>query len=409
MRRNLTIPKAKCSQNYVKQELDENGDPINPNTVKIGQSHVVDESLPVLVFPDPVRMRPGMYIGDVGVRGLHHLLWEIVNNAVDESVAGHATQIDVTLGADYSLSVRDNGRGIPTRIIGNTGKTGVEYVLTDLSWDRVNVHGDDAPLSPKYLRGVGAAVVNALSERLVCETRQGGTVSRIAFERGIVVSPLETTGTCDANDTGTTVTWLADKTIFARALSETGDLAYNPVLIADRLRELSYFVPRCRFTFHDRLHDAPPETFHSSHGVADFVRFLNRDRAKPFPAEPIVVSGTVGNVRVEVALQWANGATGDDQRSYVNTRHTWEGGTPLTGFRHALTRAVNRAQQTRISGKTIRNNLTAIVAVFLPNPMYNSADVARIMNPEAENAVFTVVYRGLQEYLATHSGGALPV
>lgn len=359
----------------------------------------------MLVFPEPVRMRPGMYVGDVGVRGLHHLFREIFGNAVDEAMRIDATRIDATLNADNSLSVRDNGRGIPAHTIGDSGKSAPEYVFTELHFGET-VHGDDEGRLRRG--GIGASAVNALSAWLRCETRTGGMVREIGFERGLVTSPLQTVGTCDPADTGITITWLADAEMFAPALDECGELAYNPDHLRRLLREKSYFVPGATFTFADKRSDTSVETFHAPGGVADFVADLLRDRVARYPAAPIALSGAVGGIRVEVALQHAPGDVqeGGNICGYVNGEWTPNDGTHITGFRRALTRATNTATGERYEGSRVREGLTAVVAVFLPRPGWCGSDKTRLGTPEAEGAVFSVVYAGLRRHFAAHPDDA---
>ena len=263
--------------------------------------YVYDTAAPAsfLHYPDPIRLRPGMYIGDVGVRGLHHLFMEIVDNSVGEVLAGHCTEIDVVLGEDYAISVSDNGRGIPVGIIGDTGKTGIALAFTDIHAGRQLNNYRHRVSGGSH--GVGASTVNALSEWLRCDVKHASETHRMRFERGVAVSPLEVVGNCGAEERGIAITWLADKSMFQPALTQSGDLAYDGEVIARRCRELAYHLPTARITFHDRLHEKPLQTFHFPNGVADYVRDLNQGRVV-FPMEPIAIRGDVGDTHVEVAL-----------------------------------------------------------------------------------------------------------
>ncbi|MBC8137876.1 MAG: hypothetical protein H8F28_18510 [Fibrella sp.] len=375
-------------------EYDDNGDPVTPGITKIEQ--VRDEPLPILKGWEAVRMRPGMYIGDVGTRGLHHMFKEIVDNAVDEVLAGHCTEIDVVLGDDYTITVSDNGRGIPVNIIEGTDKTGVELVFTDIHASRKlrdyshRVFGG--------LHGIGASAVNALSEWLRCDVKCGGKVYRMRFKRGVPVTALETVADCGLEEQGTTVTWLADKMIFLPALTDSGDLAYDSELIADRCRELAYHLSDARITFQDRLHTKPLETFHFPNGVADYVRDLNRGRTV-FPAEPIAFHGVIGDTLIEVALQYSD-ADCEAVLGFANMIPTPENGTHITGFRRALTKAVNGfdKERTKHGGGITRRGLTAVVSVQMPYLSWGGSSKVRVMNPELEGIVFSMVYAGLKKH-----------
>lgn len=350
-----------------------------------------------------VRMRPGMYIGDVGVRGLHHLFKETLDNALDAVIAGDCTEIDVVLGADYMLTVSDNGGGIPINIIPESGKNGVEHVFTELTFrNHINLHSDNYPKVAGALRGAGASVVNALSDWLVCEVKRDSRMYRMRFERGIPTTPLEAIGECGVDDHGTKVTWLADKTMFTPALTETGELAYDSDWIVRICREAAYQLPKARITFHDQLHSKPMETFRFPNGIVDYVRDLNQKRAV-FPAEPIAISGVVGNTQVEVALQYSDCEV-ETILGFTNTTFNPENGKHITGFRHALTKAVNGigGTRTKYTGETIRRGLTAVVSVFLTDPKFNPSDRSRLDSPEVEGIVFSIVYKGLKRHFTEY-------
>ncbi|MBC7807155.1 MAG: hypothetical protein H7145_13515 [Akkermansiaceae bacterium] len=378
---------------------DENGDIITPGVVKIDQVYGAEDA-PALKGWEAIRRRPGMYIGDVGIRGLHHLFKEIIDNSVDEVLTGNCTAIDVVLGDDYSITVSDNGRGIPVDIIGDSGKTGVELVFTDIHAGG-KLHGDGYKVFGG-LHGIGASAVNALSEWLQCDVKRSGKVHRMRFERGVPMTSLETVGDCDTEGRGTTVTWLADKTMFHPALTNAGNLAYDGGLIANRYRELAYLLPAARITFHDRLYEKPPQTFHFPNGVADYVRDLNWGR-DVFPAEPIAIRGTVGETHIEVALQYSD-ADGSAILGFGNMLPTPDDGTHVTGFRRALTTAVNgiSAVRTKHDGKTTRRGLTAVISVTVHNPYWYGSSKTRLANHELAGIVFSLVYARLKNHWAQY-------
>lgn len=384
---------TKRPQEHWVQQVDENGDPIIPGVTNIEQGDSVEP--PGLDSATPVRMRPGMYIGDVGVRGLHHLFREIIDNSVYEVLAGHCTEIDVILGGDYSLTVSDNGRSVPIDRKGMY-KSRVELAFTQIGHyppsDRIGRERFGT------LHGAGSAVVNALCDWLRCKVKHAGKVWQVRFERGVLATPLAVVGECGTEEEGTAVSWLADKTIFKTALTESGGLAYDGDLIRGRCRELAYQLPRVRITFHDQLHGKPPETFHFPNGVADYVRELNQGR-EVFPAEPILLHGSVGTSRVQIALQY-NESGQELIVSFANTRLTWENGRHVKGFLRGLKQVRQELAEgkPKEGGKSYRRGLTAVVSVFTDRPMYNNSDTAQLMTPEMEVLTYTTTYVGLQDY-----------
>ena len=339
---------------------------------------------------DAVRVRPGMYIGDNGgIRGLHYLFKEILDNAVDEIMAGHCDAVTVTLGTDGSVSVTDNGRGIPTELF-DDGKSGVEVVFTELHAGG-KFEGKGYKVSGG-LHGAGTAPVNALSAWVEVTVRQNGTVHWMRFEDSVPVAPLAVISKCGENDHGTIVTWLADKAIFTGALTENGELSYDAAQIRHRLQELAYLLPAARFVFENQR-DGETTTYQFANGIADFVAMLNHER-NVFPAEPIRIFGEQGNCRVQVAIQWSD-APSETIRSFANTRETPDGGTHVTGLRRAVTRAVN---QFGFAAQIGKRSLTAVVSVQLPSPSYYSAETVRLVNREAEGIVFSVVYAALKDW-----------
>ena len=347
-----------------------------------------EEEVVLLPFPDIVRMRPGMYIGDTSVRGLHYLFYEFLRDIIDAVRADPCTAFSVILATDESLCVTDNGPGIPVNIF-EKDKTCVELALTDFYFKRSGY----TKLDSRY--GLGMPTVNALSEWLEVTVRRDSKVYRMRFERGIAVTPLSVVGDCTPNQHGTTVTWLADKSIFARALTENGNLAYEPERIRHRLQELAYLLPGTRITFHNQRDGESPVVYHSLNGVVDFVPVLNHSK-DVFPAEPIRVSGRRGDCQVEAAIQWSD-ATTETSRSYGNLRETIEGGTHVKGLRRAITKAVNRFALNSHIGE---RKLTTVIAINMPFPGFDGAG-ERLISPEIEGIVFSVVYAALKSRFAS--------
>lgn len=390
-------------EGHVKQEYDADGNPITPSVERIEQSYNGDD-LSVLKGLEAVRMRPGMYIGDVGVRGLHHLFKEILDNSVDEVLAGHCTEIDVVLNADYTLSVTDNGRGIPVDINKDSGKTGVELVLTELHAG--GKFGDGGYKVSGGLHGVGASCVNALSDFLECTVRRNGKVYRLRFERGVPVGELKAIGNSRPDEHGTQMVWLADKTMFAPALTEEGQLAYDSELIERRVRELAYLNKECRFTYHDKLNDKEPEVMHYKRGIAEYVAHLNENKDALHP-KVIYFSREKDTTQVEVALQYSKGYN-EAVFCFANNIPNPDGGTHLSGFKTALTRVVNtyarkngfiKDKDPNFTGDDVREGITAVIAVRLHNPMFNSQDKVKLMNVEVDGLVNSAVGDGLAQFL----------
>ncbi len=397
------IEPAELPEGHVVQQLDENGEPVTLNVVKIEQVYDAD-NLSVLKGLEAVRLRPGMYIGDVGTRGLHHLFKEVIDNSVDEVLAGHCTEIDVVLSEDYTLSVTDNGRGIPVDINTDSGKTGVELVLTELHAG--GKFGDGGYKVSGGLHGVGASCVNALSDFLECTVRRDGKVHRMRFERGVPVTKLEVIGNCRPEEHGTQVVWLADKSMFGPALTEEGNLAYDGELILRRIRELAYLNKECRFTFHDQLNGNEPEIMHYKRGIAEYVGHLNENKDSLHP-KVIYFSREKETTQVEVALQYNKGYV-DSVFCFANNIPNPDGGTHLSGFKTALTRVVNsyarkngfiKEKDPNFTGDDVREGITAVIAVRLHNPMFNSQDKVKLMNVEVDGLVNSAVGDGLSQFL----------
>ncbi|MBC7806332.1 MAG: intein-containing DNA gyrase subunit B [Akkermansiaceae bacterium] len=402
-RKTKVVEPVELPEGHVLQQFDENGDPITLNVVKIEQSYNA-EDLSVLKGLEAVRLRPGMYIGDVGTRGLHHLFKEVIDNSVDEVLAGHCTEIDVVLGEDYTLSVTDNGRGIPVDINKDSGKTGVELVLTELHAG--GKFGDGGYKVSGGLHGVGASCVNALSDFLECTVRRDGKVHRMRFERGVPTTKLEVIGNSRPDEHGTQVTWLADKSMFAPALTDEGNLAYDGELILRRIRELAYLNKECRFTFHDKLNGKEPEIMHYKRGIAEYVGHLNENKDSLHP-KVIYFSREKETTQVEVALQYNKGYV-ESVFCFANNIPNPDGGTHLSGFKTALTRVVNsyarkngfiKEKDPNFTGDDVREGITAVIAVRLHNPMFNSQDKVKLMNVEVDGLVNSAVGDGLAQFL----------
>jgi len=349
----------------------------------------------VKVYKDAehIRQRPGMYIGDTGPKGLHHLVYELVYNSVDEALAGYARHIHLMIHVDGSVSVTDDGRGIPVDIHPGVGKPTLEVVLTTV--------GAGAKFDNKAykvsagLHGIGAKAVTALSEWTEARVRRNGRVYTQEYERGKPITDIKDLGAAPAGQTGTTITFLPDPEIFH-------DAKFDYDTLENRLRELAFLNKGLAITLQDE-HSGKKETFHYQGGIAEFVAYLNRNDEVMHP--PIYVDKTVENVRVEVAIQYT---TGEEERSraYANNAFNPGGGTHLSGFRAAVTRALN-AYGTKANlfkndlqpiGEDFREGMTAIISVQVPDPQFESQTKIRLNNTEVEGIVSGV----MQEHLATY-------
>jgi DNA gyrase subunit B len=351
----------------------------------------------VLEGIEAVRLRPGMYIGDTTARGLHHLVYEVVDNSIDEAMAGYCKNILVTIHADGSVSVVDDGRGIPVDKFDDTGVSTLEVVLTKVhaggkfDHDTYKVSGG--------LHGVGVTVVNALSEWLEAEVRREGKVWRQEYEKGQSQGPISQKGTTDL--TGTTIRFLPDATIFPK-------IVFDFDILEKRLRELAFLNKRIRIRLVDERGEEPKDVeFYSSEGLSEFVAFLNRAQSALHP--PVVFSGRDDEraVEVEIALQY-NDSISEMVVSYCNNINTIEGGTHLTGFRTALTRTLNqyakaaapaKNKDLAITGEDFKEGLTAIVSVRVPDPQFEGQTKTKLGNGEVEGIVARVVNDRLAEFL----------
>ena len=385
--------------------MDYTNDAVN-NTTNVG--NYTADNIQVLEGLEAVRKRPGMYIGTTSSRGLHHLVYEIVDNSVDEALAGFCTHIEVTLNKDGSATISDNGRGVPVGINHKTGRNAVDLVFTELHAG--GKFGGGGYKVSGGLHGVGASVVNALSEWMDVQIRQGGVIYHQRFSRGKTTVPLEEIGTCDADDTGTTVTFLPDKEMF----KETVEFDYDT--LRQRLREMAFLTKGLKITLRDeRVPEAeegeepaaPRENvFLYEGGIKEFVSYLNRSKT-PLYQEILYFEGTKNDIYVEVALQH-NDAYGDSEYSFVNNINTPEGGMHLIGFRNALTKTFNdyarknkilKENDQNLSGDDIREGITAIISVKIEDPQFEGQTKQKLGNMEARGAVDSIVSEQLTYYL----------
>lgn len=359
------------------------------------------QNIQVLEGLEAVRLRPGMYIGSTSIRGLHHLVYEVVDNSVDEALAGYATHIEVTINEDNSVTVVDDGRGIPCGMH-ETGVPAVELVLTKLHAG--GKFGGGGYKVSGGLHGVGISVVNALSEWTVVQVRQDGKLHEIKFERGLMTSPLQVIG--QAKDTGTTVTFKPDPEIF-----ETTVFDFDTLKI--RLQELAFLNKGLRITLTDARNDNRQESFMYEGGLNSFVKFLNENK-DVINDTVIDVESTRDDVVVDVALQYNDGYS-ENLLSFVNNINTVDGGTHLSGFRSALTRTLNdyarktgllKDNENNLSGEDVREGLTAVISVKVLNPQFEGQTKTKLGNSEVKGITDTVVSEGLRVYLEEHPAEA---
>ena len=362
-------------------------------------------NIQVLEGLEAVRKRPAMYIGDIGEKGLHHLVYEVVDNSIDEALAGYCTHIDVTINKDNSITVRDNGRGIPTDYHEKEGKSALEVVLTVL-----HAGGKFDKGSYKVsggLHGVGVSCVNALSTLLVAEIHRGGKIYRQTYSKGTPTSKMEILG--DTEDRGTTITFLPDKDIF------TLTTEYKYDTLANRLRELAFLNKGIHLSLTDMRNEDEEgnplrEEFYSKDGLQEFVKYLDATRGEPLTEEVIYIDTENNGVPVEVAMQY-NSSFSENVHSYVNNINTIEGGTHLTGFRMALTRTLKKyAEESgmlaklkfEINGEDFREGLTAVVSVKVAEPQFEGQTKTKLGNSEIAAAVNGAVASALALYLEEH-------
>ena len=363
-----------------------------------------ENQIQVLEGLEAVRKRPGMYIGSTDERGLHHLVYEIVDNAVDEALAGFCTEIVITLEKDGSCSVHDNGRGFPVGIHPKIGRPAVEVCLTILHAG--GKFGGGGYKVSGGLHGVGASVVNALSKHLMVTVHQDGKIYQQEYERGKVLYDLKVVGETDK--TGTIIRFWPDVKSGegdSEGIFETGAFAFDT--LKTRFREMAFLNRGIRIVFRDERGEEPLErVFHYEGGISEFVKFINKKKDVLFP-EPIYISGMVGTTSVEVAMQY-NDSYSESILTFVNNIHTPDGGTHMAGFSMAITRAVNdygrkhnvlKAADSNLTGEDIREGLAAVVSVKLEDPQFESQTKSKLGNSEVRTIVNQLVSKQLADYL----------
>jgi len=374
----------------------------------INNFHYTAEDIQVLEGLEAVRRRPGMYIGSTDIRGLHHLVYEVVDNSIDEALAGFANHIEVIIHADQSVTVIDNGRGIPVDIHPQTGRPALEVVMTVLHAG--GKFGGGGYKVASGLHGVGVSAVNALSAWAEVKVRRDGQLYRQRYERGIPVTGVEVIG--KGNGTGTQTTFMPDAEIF-----KTIDYKFD--VLCQRFREMAFLTRELTITFKDER-GSPREngpsremTFYFEGGIRSFVRYLNRTRTV-LMAEPFYVERRVDDTHVEVALQYTDGFS-ESVYAFANNINTVDGGTHLTGFRSALTRIINdyarkqgllKENEPNFSGEDVREGLTAILSVKLTDPQFESQTKAKLGNAEVRGQVEAVVAEAFTTWLEEHPGEA---
>lgn len=357
------------------------------------------KDIQVLEGLEAVRKRPGMYIGSTGPRGLHHLVYEIVDNSIDEALAGYCTTVDVVIHADNSVSVSDNGRGIPVDKHPKLKKPTVEVVLTVLHAG--GKFGGDGYKVSGGLHGVGASVVNALSEKMIVEVKREGSVWMQEYDHGKPVAPLKAIAKSKA--TGTKTTFWPDPDIF-----ETIVLDYDT--LASRFREMAFLNKNLKIVMTDERELEPrKEEFRYAGGIVDFVKYINGNK-ETIHSKPVYFEAEGSEGMVEIALQWNTGYS-DSVLAFANNINTHEGGTHLEGFKNALTRTLNdyarrqgilKEKDDNLSGEDIREGLVAIISVKLREPQFEGQTKTKLGNTEMRGAVQQVVTQGLAEYLEEH-------
>ena len=359
-------------------------------------------NIQVLEGLEAVRKRPAMYIGDIGEKGLHHLVYEVVDNSIDEALAGYCTDIEVFINEDNSITVKDNGRGIPTDFHEKEGKSALEVVLTVL-----HAGGKFDKGSYKVsggLHGVGVSCVNALSTLLIAEIHRGGKIYKQTYSKGVPTSEVQIVGECD--DRGTTITFKPDGSIF----THTTEYKYD--ILANRLRELAFLNKGIHLTLTDKRRTDEnglfvSEHFYSQEGLKEFVKYLDATRGTPIIDSIIYLDTEKNGVPVEVAMQY-NDSFSENVHSYVNNINTIEGGTHLTGFRMALTRTLKKYADESgmltklkfdINGDDFREGLTAVISVKVAEPQFEGQTKTKLGNDEVSGAVNQAVSQALTDYL----------
>jgi len=363
------------------------------------------KDIQVLKGLEPVRLRPGMYIGSTGVDGLHHLIWEVVDNCLDEAMGGYAKNIEVTLLPNTRVKVTDDGRGIPVEKHPETGKSTLETVLTTLHAG--GKFGGEAYKVSGGLHGVGVSVVCALSTWMESEIHRDGGIYKQEYVRGVPKAPVKKVG--EAKDTGTIQTFEYDPTIF------TGDLKYDPKKILGHLRQQAYLTKGIRITFKDERKEGEEvsHTFYFEGGIGSYVRYLVEGNT-PRHANIFSISAEKDGIAVEAAFQYTQEMECTEE-SFANNIYTVEGGTHISGFRTALTRSLNdyarregflKEKDENFSGDDVREGLTAVVSVKIKTPQFEGQTKAKLGNPEAKSVVEAVVSAGLVDYLERNPSDA---
>lgn len=388
----------------VSQEQIPNDEPMKESSTAVGDGNYSAQNIEVLEGLEAVRMRPGMYIGSTGPRGLHHLVYEIVDNSVDEALAGHCRSIDVTINEDNSVTVEDDGRGIPVDVVEKTGKSAVETVFTVLHAG--GKFGGGGYKVSGGLHGVGASVVNALSTRLEVIVSRDGKQYKQVYLKGVPDGGLDQIGT--ATKRGTKVTFWPDDEIFhdINEDNERVNIVVEWDVIATRLREMAFLNKGLKITVTDRRKTDKSETYHYVGGIASYVEYLNDTRV-PIHKPPIYLEQEKDNIVVECALQWTD-VYAESIYSFVNNINTHDGGTHLTGFRNALTRIINtyarannmvKETEANFTGEDVREGCTAIISVKVPEPQFEGQTKERLGNREVLGITQNVVSEKLSEWL----------
>ena len=370
---------------------------MNTEGTETNQEYGADQ-IQILEGLEAVRKRPGMYIGSTSSRGLHHLVYEIVDNAVDEALAGHCNNVDVSINPDNSITVIDDGRGIPVGINHKAGIPAVEVVFTILHAG--GKFGGGGYKVSGGLHGVGASVVNALSSWLEVTIYHEGKVYRQRYERGKTIYKLKVIGTCDPDKTGTMVTFLPDDTIFEETV-------FDFDILQTRIRETAFLTKGLRIVLKDlRGEEKIEKVYHYEGGIKEFVEYLNRSKTPLYP-DIIYCEGEQNGVLVEVAIQHNDSFT-ENTYGFVNNINTPEGGTHIVGFRNAITKTFNdygrknkilKDSEPNLSGEDIREGLTAIVSVKIEDPQFEGQTKQKLGNSEARGAVDNILSSQLEIFL----------
>ena len=358
------------------------------------------KSINVLKGLEAVRKRPAMYIGDIGSRGLHHLINEVVDNSIDEALAGYNDRVVVTIHKDQSVTVEDRGRGIPVDMHPEEKKSALEIVMTML-----HAGGKFDKNSYKVsggLHGVGVSVVNALSEWLVVEVKRDGKIYTQEYKRGIPKASVKQTGTYKSENTGTKITFMPDKEIFKT-------IKFHFDTVAERLRELAYLNKEVTMTLKDEADDQE-EIYKFKGGLIDFVKYLDENRSPIH--KPVYIEGEKDNTPVEIAFEYSDSYS-ENVHSYVNNINTIEGGTHLVGFRTALTRTLNNyayknglikdSNKITLTGDDFKEGLTAVISIKVMEPQFEGQTKTKLGNGEVKSAVETLVGEKLSEFLEENS------